>query len=44
MTGAIQSWQASLAMLAQSVEGVGANLAGAGEAYTVVDESAIPAG
>jgi hypothetical protein len=44
MTGAIQSWQASLAMVAESVGGVGANLGGAAEAYTIVDESAIPAG
>jgi hypothetical protein len=44
MTGAIQSWQASLAMVAGSVGGVATNLGGAAEAYTIVDETAIPAG
>ena len=41
MTGAVQSWQASLAMIAQSVGGIGANLGGA-RIYTYVDETAIP--
>jgi hypothetical protein len=44
MTGAVQSWQASLAMVADSVGGTAASLGGAATAYTVVDESAIPAG
>ena len=44
MTGAVQSWQASLAMVADSVGGTAANLSGAATAYTVVDETAIPAG
>lgn len=44
MTGAIQSWQASLAIVAESVGGIATNLGGAANAYTVVDESSIPAG
>ena len=44
MTGAIQSWQASLAMISDSVAAIGTNLSGASSAYTAVDESAIPAG
>jgi hypothetical protein len=44
MTGAVQSWQASLAIVAGSIRGVGANLSGAAHVYTVVDETAIPAG
>jgi hypothetical protein len=44
VASAIQSWQASLAMLSDSVGGIGANLSGASTAYSVTDESAIPAG
>ena len=44
MTGAVQSWQASLAMAAESVSGIGANLTAAAGVYTYVDETAIPAG
>jgi len=44
MTGAVQSWQASLAMVADSVGSNAANLSGAADAYTFVDETAIPAG
>jgi hypothetical protein len=44
MTGAVQSWQASLAMVSHSVGAIGANLDGASIAYLTVDESAIPAG
>jgi phage-related minor tail protein len=44
MTGAVQSWQASLALVAESVHGLGANLVAASHVYTVVDETAIPAG
>jgi hypothetical protein len=44
MSGAVQSWQASLAMAAHSVGGVASNLNGASIAYLTVDESAIPAG
>jgi hypothetical protein len=44
MTGAVQSWQASLAMVAESVGGIARNLSGAAHVYTVVDESVIPAG
>jgi hypothetical protein len=44
MTGAVQSWQASLALVADSVRGIGANLSSAAGIYTYVDENAIPAG
>ena len=44
MSGAVQSWQASLAMTAHSVGGLGSNLNSASIAYLTVDESAIPAG
>ena len=44
MSGAVQSWQASLAMTAHSVGGLGSNLDSASIAYLTVDESAIPAG
>jgi hypothetical protein len=44
VAGTVQSWQASLAMLADSVGGLAANLSGASTAYSVTDESAIPAG
>ena len=38
------SWSASLAMLADSVGGLGDNLQAASSAYTQTDASAIPAG
>ena len=44
MTGAVQSWQASLAMVSHSVGAIGSNLGSASIAYLTVDESAIPAG
>ena len=44
MCGAVQSWQASLALTARSVAGTGSNLESAAVAYLNVDESAIPAG
>jgi hypothetical protein len=44
ITGAVQSWQASFAMIGDSISGLGDNLGGAATAYTVVDETAIPAG
>ena len=44
MTGAVQSWQASLAMVSHSVASIGSNLGSASIAYLTVDESAIPAG
>ena len=44
MTGAVQSWQASLALVAESVHGLGANLVAASHVYAYVDETAIPAG
>ena len=44
MATAVQSWQASLAMTAQSVGGLGSNLTSSAVAYLNVDESAIPAG
>ena len=44
MAAAVQSWQASLAMTARSVGGIGSNLDSAAVAYLNVDESAIPAG
>ena len=44
MTGAVQSWQASLAMVSHSVGAIGSNLDSASVAYVTVDESAIPAG
>ena len=44
MTGAVQSWQASLALVAESVHGLGANLVAASHVYVYVDETAIPAG
>jgi hypothetical protein len=44
MTGAVQSWQASLAMAAHSVGGLASNLNSASIAYLTVDEDAIPAG
>lgn len=44
MSGAVQSWQASLALTARSVAGTGSNLESAAVAYLNVDESAIPAG
>jgi len=46
LTGAINdclaAWSDSLAMLAGSVEGTGANLTGAANAYTGTDEGAMP--
>jgi hypothetical protein len=44
MAGAVQSWQASLALVAESVHGLGANLVAASHIYAYVDETAIPAG
>ena len=44
MTGAVQSWQASLSIAALSVSGIGSNLTSSAVAYLNVDESAIPAG
>lgn len=44
ITGAIQSWQASLGMVADSVGGTATNLSSAAGIYTYVDETAIPAG
>jgi hypothetical protein len=44
ITGAVQSWQGSLGMIADSVSGLGRNLSASATAYDVVDESAIPAG
>jgi hypothetical protein len=44
MTGAVQSWQASLAMVSHSVGAIGSNLDSASIAYLTVDEDAIPAG
>jgi hypothetical protein len=44
MTGAVQSWQASLALVAESVRGIGTNLSSAAGIYTYVDETAILAG
>jgi hypothetical protein len=44
ITGAVQSWQASLAMVADSVGATGRNLGAAAGIYTYVDETAIPAG
>jgi hypothetical protein len=44
ITGAVQSWQASLAMAAHSVGGLASNLNSASIAYLTVDEDAIPAG
>jgi hypothetical protein len=44
MTGAVQSWQASLAMASHSVGNIGGNLNSASIAYLTVDESSIPAG
>jgi hypothetical protein len=44
MSTAVQSWQASLSMTAQSVSGLGSNLTSSAVAYLNVDESAIPAG
>jgi hypothetical protein len=44
MSGAVQSWQASLAMAAHSVGAIGSNLNSASIAYLTVDEHAIPAG
>jgi hypothetical protein len=44
MTGAVQSWQASLALVSESVHGLGANLVAASHIYAYVDETAIPAG
>ena len=44
ITGAVQSWQASLAMVADSVGATGRNLSAAAGIYTYVDETAIPAG
>jgi hypothetical protein len=44
MTGAVQSWQASLAMASHSVSSIGSNLDSASIAYLTVDESSIPAG
>jgi hypothetical protein len=43
MSGAVQSWQASLAMAAHSVGAIGSNLSSASIAYLTVDEHAIPA-
>jgi len=46
LTGVINdclaAWSDSLAMLAGSVEGTGANLIGASSAYTGTDEGAVP--
>jgi hypothetical protein len=44
MHGAVQSWQASLAMAAHSVSGIASNLNSASIAYLTVDQDAIPAG
>jgi hypothetical protein len=44
ISGAVQSWQASLALAARSVAGTGSNLTSASIAYLTVDEDAIPAG
>jgi hypothetical protein len=44
MAGAVQSWQASLALVSESVHGLGANLVAASHIYAYVDETAIPAG
>ena len=44
MTGAVQSWQASLSLVSDSVRGIATNLSGAANVYAYVDESAIPAG
>jgi hypothetical protein len=44
MAGAVQSWQASLAMVSHSVGAIGSNLGSASIAYLTADESAIPAG
>ena len=44
MTGAVQSWQASLSLVADSVQGIATNLSSAANVYAYVDESAIPAG
>jgi hypothetical protein len=44
MTGAVQSWQASLSLVADSVRGIATNLSSAANVYVYVDESAIPAG
>jgi hypothetical protein len=44
MTGAVQSWQASLAMVSHSVGSIGSNLDSASIAYLTVDETSIPAG
>jgi hypothetical protein len=44
ITGAVQSWQGSLAMISDSVSGIGRNLSASATAYEVVDETAIPAG
>jgi hypothetical protein len=44
MHGAVQSWQASLAMVAHSVGAIGSNLNSASIAYLTVDQDAIPAG
>jgi hypothetical protein len=38
------SWAASLAMLSDSVGGLGGNLTAAGSAYTTADTTAVPAG
>jgi hypothetical protein len=37
MKGAVQSWQASLSLVADSVRGIGANLSSAAGIYTQVD-------
>ena len=44
MTGAVQSWQASLSLVADSVQGIATNLSSAANVYAYVDETAIPAG
>jgi hypothetical protein len=44
ISGAVQSWQASLALAARSVAGTGSNLTSASIAYLTVDQDAIPAG
>jgi Excreted virulence factor EspC, type VII ESX diderm len=42
--GCLATWSQALGMLAGSVEGLGTNLGGAANAYTVTDRGAMPAG
>lgn len=44
ISGFLSSWQASLALLSDSVAGLGSNLTAASGAYSGTDEGAIPAG